>query len=59
MKNINNIIEAVAKKGALLAPLAGISDLPFRLIARSQGCSLAYTEMISSNGLVRNTRKTY
>jgi len=59
LKNINNIIEAVAKKGALLAPLAGISDLPFRLIARSQGCSLAYTEMISSNGLVRNTRKTY
>ncbi|NMC97245.1 MAG: tRNA-dihydrouridine synthase family protein, partial [Deltaproteobacteria bacterium] len=56
---MNNIIEAVAKKGALLAPLAGISDLPFRLIARSQGCSLAYTEMISSNGLVRNTRKTY
>lgn len=59
MKNINNIIEAAARKGALLAPLAGISDLPFRLIARSQGCSLAYTEMISSNGLVRNTRKTY
>lgn len=59
MKNINNIIQAAAKKGALLAPLAGISNLPFRLIARSQGCSMAYTEMISSNGLVRNTRKTY
>jgi hypothetical protein len=59
LKNINNIIQAAAKKGALLAPLAGISNLPFRLIARSQGCSMAYTEMISSNGLVRNTRKTY
>ena len=39
--------------------MAGISNLPFRLIARSLGCSLAYTEMISANGLVRKTAKTY
>ena len=43
---------------ALLAPLAGISNLPFRLVARSFGCSLAFTEMISANGLVRNSDKT-
>ena len=43
---------------AFLAPLAGISDLPFRLVARSFGCSLAFTEMISANGLVRNSNKT-
>jgi len=43
---------------ALLAPLAGISDLPFRLVARSFGCSFAFTEMISANGLVRNSDKT-
>ena len=54
-----DIIQTAAKKGALLAPLAGISNLPFRLLARGQGCSLAYTEMISSNGLVRKTAKTY
>lgn len=54
-----DIIQIAAKNGALLAPLAGISNLPFRLIARGQGCSLAYTEMISANGLVRNTKKTY
>jgi nifR3 family TIM-barrel protein len=54
-----DIIKEAAKNGALLAPLAGISNLPFRLLARSQGCSLAYTEMISSNGLVRKTAKTY
>ena len=59
MKKINNIIQTAAKNGALLAPLAGISNLPFRLIARAQGCSLAYTEMISANGLVRKTAKTY
>jgi nifR3 family TIM-barrel protein len=54
-----DIIKEAAKNGALLAPLAGISNLPFRLLARSQGCSLAYTEMISSNGLIRKTAKTY
>jgi len=59
LKKINNIIQTAAKNGALLAPLAGISNLPFRLIARAQGCSLAYTEMISANGLVRKTAKTY
>lgn len=59
MNKINNIIQAAAKNGALLAPLAGISNLPFRLIARSMGCTLAYTEMISANGLVHKTAKTY
>jgi tRNA-dihydrouridine synthase B len=54
-----DIIKTAAKNGALLAPLAGISNLPFRLIARSQGCALAYTEMISANGLIRKTAKTY
>ncbi len=53
-----NIIHSLSGK-AILAPLAGISNLPFRLIARSFGCSLAYTEMISANGLIRNTEKTY
>ena len=54
-----NIIQTAGKKGAFLAPLAGISNLPFRLIARSLGCALAYTEMISANGLVRKTAKTF
>jgi len=54
-----NIIQTAAKNGAFLAPLAGISNLPFRLIARSLGCGLAYTEMISANGLVRKTDRTY
>lgn len=59
MKKVNDIIHTAAKKGAFLAPLAGISNLPFRLIARSLGCALAYTEMISANGLVRKTAKTF
>jgi len=42
----------------LLAPLSGISDLPFRVLAKEQGCALVCTEMISSEGLVRNREKT-
>ncbi|MFO7876647.1 MAG: tRNA-dihydrouridine synthase family protein [Desulfovermiculus sp.] len=35
-----------------LAPLAGFSDLPFRLLCRENGCAVACTEMISAKGLV-------
>lgn len=46
------------KNTIFLAPLAGITDLPFRTIVRSFGCGLAYTEMISAIGLVRRADKT-
>lgn len=42
----------------LLAPMAGITNLPFRLLARQQGCALAFTEMISAEGLLRNFKKS-
>ena len=42
----------------LLAPLSGISDLPFRLLAKEQGCALAFSEMISAEGLSRKARAT-
>jgi len=42
----------------VLAPMSGISDLPFRLINRSFGCGLAFTEMISANSLARKNKNT-
>ena len=42
----------------VLAPLAGISDLPFRLINRSFGCEFAFTEMISASSLVYKSENT-
>jgi nifR3 family TIM-barrel protein len=43
---------------AVLAPLAGITDLPFRLLVKETGCGLVYSEMISSNALIRKSMKT-
>ena len=42
----------------LLAPLAGVSDSPFRRLAREQGASAVYTEMVSADGLTRGNRAT-
>lgn len=46
----------IATNQPWLAPLAGFSDLPFRLLCREQGCSLAYTEMVSAKGLVLGSK---
>lgn len=42
----------------IMAPLAGITDLPWRLMARAGGCALVCSEMISANGLCHGSRKT-
>jgi tRNA-dihydrouridine synthase B len=42
----------------VLAPLAGITNLPFRRIVKQAGCGLVCTEMISANGLVYGSAKT-
>lgn len=54
---MSDVIHSIQGK-ALLAPLAGITNLPFRLIARHFGCELCFTEMISANGLIRESAKT-
>ena len=41
-----------------LAPMAGITDLPFRLICKEQGAGLVYTEMVSSKALMYGDEKT-
>lgn len=42
----------------VLAPLAGYTDLPFRLLCREHGAGLVYSEMISCHGLVYDQTKT-
>jgi tRNA-dihydrouridine synthase B len=44
---------------AVLAPMAGLADTPFRLLARECGAALVFTELVSADGLVRNSAKTF
>lgn len=46
------------KNNILLAPMAGIIDLPFRMLCEKCGAGLCCTEMISSKGLYYNDKKT-
>ena len=42
---------------ALLAPMAGLTDLVFRRICREQGCGLVYTELIEASNLLRGLHR--
>ncbi len=48
----------LAVNQSVLAPLAGYTDLPFRLLCRELGAGICFTEMISSHGLVYGQQKT-
>lgn len=41
-----------------LAPLAGITNLPFRLLVKECGCAVVCSEMISAKGIFYNSEKT-
>ena len=40
----------------VLAPMAGVTDLPFRLLCKEQGCGLLYTEMVSAKAILYNNK---
>lgn len=42
----------------ILAPMAGVTDLPFRLLVKEMGCGLVYTEMVSDKGLIYQNEHT-
>lgn len=46
------------KNNIFLAPMAGISDMPFRVLCKEKGAGLVYTEMVSSKGMFYDDRKT-
>ncbi|MFM2133714.1 MAG: tRNA-dihydrouridine synthase [Bacteroidota bacterium] len=53
-----NIGTVEVERGVLLAPMEDVSDLPFRVICRRLGADIVYTEFISSEGLVRDARRS-
>ncbi len=46
------------ENGILLAPMEDVTDLPFRMICKRYGADIVYTEFISSDGLVRDARRS-
>ena len=42
----------------ILAPMAGVTDQPFRKLCREQGCGLLYTEMVSAKAILYHNRNT-
>ena len=43
-------------RGALLAPMAGVTDMPFRVICHEMGCPMATSEMLSAKGYLLSPR---
>ena len=46
------------KNNIFLSPMAGITDLPFRLLCKENGAGLIYSEMISSKAIMYGDKKT-
>ncbi len=46
------------ENNVVLAPMAGVTDLPFRLLCKEQGAELICMEMISANAIHFNSKKT-
>ena len=46
------------EQNIILAPMAGVTDLPFRLLCKEQGCGLTVTEMVSGKAILYHNRNT-
>lgn len=61
-KNVNvksiKIGNKKLKNNIIIAPMAGVTDIPFRYILNKMNPGLMYTEMVSCKGLVYNDEKT-
>ena len=43
----------------LLAPMAGVTDYPFRVLCKAQGAGVVYSEFVSAHGIIRENAKTW
>ena len=45
------------KTPIILAPMAGVTDYPFRVLCRKMGAGAVYSEFVSSEGIIRENQK--
>lgn len=58
MKGQLRIGDVVLDTPVVLGPMAGVTDLPFRLLCKEKGCGLTYTEMVSAKAIFYKNRNT-
>jgi len=58
MKNKLKIGNIELDNPIFLAPMAGVTDHPFRIICRKMGAGVVYTEFVSADGIIRESIKT-
>ena len=46
------------KTPVLLAPMAGVTDYPFRILCKEMGAGIVYSEFVSADGIIRENAKT-
>jgi len=56
--NVDVFATRLAQGGAVLAPMAGYTDAPFRRLCREQGSAWAVTEMVSARALARGDQRS-
>ena len=47
------------ERPVILAPMAGVTDLPFRVLCREQGCGMVCTEMVSAKAITYKNKNTF
>lgn len=52
------ISDITLSSNVILAPMTGVTDLPFRTLVKRMGCGLVVSEMIASQSMIRQTRRT-
>ncbi|MGK2908416.1 MAG: tRNA dihydrouridine synthase DusB [Sphingobium sp.] len=53
-----SIGDLAIEQPVILAPMTGVTDMPFRTLVRRYGCGLNVTEMIASAAMIRETRQS-
>ena len=56
--NFVNLGNLILDGRVFLAPLAGVSEVPFRLICQELGANLTYVEMLSAAAICRKNKRT-
>ena len=58
MRKAIKIGQVTIEDPVILAPMSGVSDLPFRRLVKKEGAGLVVSEMIASQAMIRANRKT-